>query len=144
MGRGEGVYSQACVDTHDSRAARSLRGLNSCLTDRSCSACYPRPYVTIVLLTLMPQRPRTSSQLFNPPSSFRHDGPPRGSSDLLALEFSDLFRLAENACAHRYGKQKFDARRNRSHNRVIWSRMRYQCATTSKLTSKSLFLRQEL
>ena len=57
---------------------------------------------------------------------------------LLALEFSDLFRLAENACAHRYGKQKFDARGNRSHNLAIWSRMRYQCATTSKLTSSPL------
>ena len=46
--------------------------------------------------------------------------------DLLALEFSDLFRLAENACAHRYRKQKFDARGNRTHNLAIWSRKRYQ------------------
>ena len=53
----------------------------------------------------------------------------------MTLEFSDLFRLAENACAHRYGKHNFDARGNRSHNLAIWSRMRYQCATTSKLTS---------
>ena len=35
--------------------------------------------------------------------------------------------------------RKFDARRNRTHNLAVYSRTRYQCATTSKLTFKETF-----
>ena len=48
------------------------------------------------------------------------------------VTFSDWLRMIMHIDT---GNRKFDARGNlRTHNLAVWSRMRYQCATASKLT----------
>ena len=48
------------------------------------------------------------------------------------VTFSDWLRMLAHIDT---GNRKFDARGNRTHNLAVWSRTRYQCDTTSKLTS---------